>query len=108
MNNNPTESEQLDTVATVDQAPAAVGVRELARRVSSVVNGVRNTGRPVVVTKHGQPYVAIVPIRPGAGPTFSHDAPVIDDTAPEKPRAGRNPPAESQQPAQRDDALGPG
>ncbi len=45
-----------------------VGIRGLARNVSSVVAEVAASGRPAVVTKHGAPLVAIVPIEPGDSP----------------------------------------
>ncbi len=45
-----------------------VGIRELARNVSSVVAEVAASGRPAIVTKHGAPLVAIVPIEPGGSP----------------------------------------
>lgn len=40
----------------------SVGVRELSRRTSALVDRVRRTGRPIVVTKHGAPAVALVEI----------------------------------------------
>jgi prevent-host-death family protein len=43
-----------------------VGIRELARHVSSVVADVIESGQPTVVTKHGAAVAVIVPIRPGA------------------------------------------
>lgn len=39
-----------------------VSIRELANNVSSVVASVAETGRPTVVTKHGRPVAAVVPI----------------------------------------------
>ncbi len=42
-----------------------VGIRGLARNVSAVLAAVAGTGRPAVVTKHGAPLVAIIPIEPG-------------------------------------------
>lgn len=41
---------------------ANVGIRELSRNPSKVVEEVSGTGRPALVTKHGKPVVAIVPI----------------------------------------------
>lgn len=41
---------------------ATIGIRALARGVSGVVNEVAASGLPVVVTKHGRPIAAIVPI----------------------------------------------
>jgi prevent-host-death family protein len=40
----------------------SVGIRELAASVSAVVADVANSGRPAVVTKHGQPIAAVVAI----------------------------------------------
>lgn len=39
-----------------------VSIRELANNASSVVASVADTGRPTVVTKHGRPIAALVPI----------------------------------------------
>jgi prevent-host-death family protein len=39
-----------------------VSIRELARNASGVVSRVARTGRPALVTRHGQPMVAVVPI----------------------------------------------
>ncbi len=44
---------------------STVGVRELARNVSSVLAEVTGSGQPTVVTKHGAPVAVIVPIPPG-------------------------------------------
>lgn len=41
---------------------AHVGIRDLSRNPSKVVEEVSNSGRPALVTKHGKPIVAIVPI----------------------------------------------
>jgi prevent-host-death family protein len=40
----------------------SVGIRALARNVSGVVDEVVASGLPVVLTKHGRPIAAIVPI----------------------------------------------
>lgn len=37
-----------------------IGIRELSRRTGEIVERVRTTGRPVVVTNHGRPAVALV------------------------------------------------
>ncbi len=43
-----------------------VSVRELGRNASRVVNEVAKSGRPALVTRHGTPVVALVPIDEGA------------------------------------------
>jgi prevent-host-death family protein len=40
----------------------SVGIRELAANVSGVVAGVASSGLPAVVTKHGEPVAALIPI----------------------------------------------
>jgi prevent-host-death family protein len=40
----------------------AIGIRALAANVSAVVSKVANTGLPAVVTKHGAPVAALIPI----------------------------------------------
>jgi prevent-host-death family protein len=39
-----------------------VSIRELANNASGVISEVTASGRPAVVTKHGQPVAAVVPI----------------------------------------------
>lgn len=39
-----------------------ISVRELTNRTSEVLNQVTSTGRPVIVSRRGQPIVAMVPI----------------------------------------------
>jgi prevent-host-death family protein len=39
-----------------------VGIRELAANVSAVIADVAKSGRPAVVTKHGEPVAALIPI----------------------------------------------
>jgi prevent-host-death family protein len=39
-----------------------VSIRDLARNASRVVRDVARTGRPALVTRHGKPMVAVVPI----------------------------------------------
>ncbi len=39
-----------------------VGIRDLARNASKVVEEVETTRRPALVTKHGRPIAAIVPV----------------------------------------------
>lgn len=41
-----------------------VGIRELARNASGVVSDVARTRRPALVTRHGAPVVAVIPIEP--------------------------------------------
>jgi prevent-host-death family protein len=40
----------------------SITIRELSRRTSAVVSDVARTGRPTLVTRHGAPVVAVVPI----------------------------------------------
>ena len=49
-------AEDVTTIATT------IGIRALARNVSAVVGDVVASGLPVVLTKHGRPVAAIVPI----------------------------------------------
>jgi prevent-host-death family protein len=46
-------------------ALTTVGIRELARNVSGVVAAVASSGRPTVVTKHGQPVAVVVSLTSG-------------------------------------------
>ena len=39
-----------------------VSIRELSRNASGVVGDVARTGRPALVTKHGAPVAAVVPV----------------------------------------------
>lgn len=41
---------------------ATVGIRELANNTSAVVDEVARTGRPALVTRHGKPVAALVPV----------------------------------------------
>jgi prevent-host-death family protein len=41
---------------------ATVSIRDLANNASAVVDEVSKSGRPAVVTKHGKPVAAVVPI----------------------------------------------
>jgi prevent-host-death family protein len=45
-------------------AITTVGIRALARNVSGVVAEVARSGRPALVTRHGEPVAAVVPIAP--------------------------------------------
>ena len=42
-----------------------VSIRELSRNASGVVDEVARSGRPAIVTKHGAPIAAVVPIDEG-------------------------------------------
>lgn len=39
-----------------------ISIRDLARRPSRVVDDVVETGRPAIITRHGKPVGAVVPI----------------------------------------------
>lgn len=41
---------------------ATVGIRELANNASAVVDEVARSGRPALVTRHGKPVAAVVPV----------------------------------------------
>lgn len=41
---------------------ATVTLRELARNMASVIQGVQSSGRPALVTRNGKPVVALMPI----------------------------------------------
>ncbi len=43
-----------------------VGIRDLARRASAIVRGVRETGEPAIVTDRGRPVGVLYPIDPDA------------------------------------------
>lgn len=43
-----------------------IGIRDLSRNASQVVDQVSSTGNPMIVTKHGRPVVAVVAIDPDA------------------------------------------
>jgi predicted nucleotidyltransferase/PHD/YefM family antitoxin component YafN of YafNO toxin-antitoxin module len=44
---------------------AMIGVRELAKHASRVISDVLKTGRPVIVTRHGRPAVAMLRVDEG-------------------------------------------
>ncbi len=69
--------------------PPTVGIRELARNVSGVVADVVRTGRPIVVTKHGAPFAAIVPLQLGAETVLAQAAQHLEGMAAADLRAGR-------------------
>jgi len=41
---------------------STVSIRDLTHQASRIVEAVRSTGRPALVTKHGRPVAALVPI----------------------------------------------
>ncbi|MGA8014318.1 MAG: type II toxin-antitoxin system Phd/YefM family antitoxin [Candidatus Dormiibacterota bacterium] len=41
---------------------ATVTLRELARKTTSVIQGVQSSGRPALVTRNGRPVAALIPI----------------------------------------------
>jgi prevent-host-death family protein len=47
-----------------DEAMRTVSIRDLARNASGVVAAVARTGRPALVTRHGEPLAAVVPVDP--------------------------------------------
>lgn len=79
---------EIDQRHPGDLGPA-VGIRELARSVSAVVGGVAKTGRAVLVTKHGLPCAAIVPIRRGDNVDLAAVSRRLEDIAAVEMRAGR-------------------
>lgn len=40
----------------------AVGIRDLARKASQIVEQVGSTGRPALITRRGKPVAALIPI----------------------------------------------
>jgi prevent-host-death family protein len=55
----------MSVQATLDQRETtSVGIRALARNVSRVVAEVAQSGRPTIVTRHGEPVAALIPIAP--------------------------------------------
>jgi prevent-host-death family protein len=43
----------------------AVGIRELARQASQIIERVETTRRPALITRHGRPVAALVPVDEG-------------------------------------------
>lgn len=43
-----------------------IGIRDLSRNASQVIDQVSSTGSPMIVTKHGRPVAAVVAIDPDA------------------------------------------
>lgn len=43
-----------------------VGIRDLSRNASRVVDQVSSTGSPMIITKHGRPVAALVAVDPDA------------------------------------------
>ncbi|MFH1330040.1 MAG: type II toxin-antitoxin system Phd/YefM family antitoxin [Actinomycetota bacterium] len=61
-----------------------IGIRDLARNASQVIDQVSTTGRPMIVTKHGRPVAAVVAVDPDALEDF------VLATAPEYAAARRS------------------
>jgi len=60
-----------------------IGIRDLSRNASRVIDQVHSTGNPMIVTKHGRPVAAVVAVDPDALEDF------ILATAPEYVAARR-------------------
>ncbi|MBN2113216.1 MAG: type II toxin-antitoxin system Phd/YefM family antitoxin [Acidimicrobiia bacterium] len=60
-----------------------IGIRDLSRHASQVIDQVSSTGSPMIVTKHGRPVAAVVAVDPDALEDF------ILATAPEYVAARR-------------------
>ena len=43
-----------------------IGIRDLSRNASRVIDQVSSTGNPMIVTKHGRPVAAVVAVDPDA------------------------------------------
>ena len=43
-----------------------IGIRDLSRNASQVIDQVSTTGNPMIVTKHGRPVVAVIAVDPDA------------------------------------------
>ena len=43
-----------------------IGIRDLSRNASQVIDRVSSTGSPMIVTKHGRPVAALVAVDPDA------------------------------------------
>ncbi len=41
---------------------STIGIRELARHASSIINGIEQTKEPALVTRHGRPVVYMLPV----------------------------------------------
>ncbi|MBM3696615.1 MAG: type II toxin-antitoxin system Phd/YefM family antitoxin [Actinobacteria bacterium] len=60
-----------------------IGIRDLSRNASRVIDQVSSTGSPMIVTKHGRPVAAVVAVDPDALEDF------VLATAPEYAAARR-------------------
>lgn len=60
-----------------------IGIRDLSRKASQVIDQVSSTGSPMIVTKHGRPVAAVVALDPEALEDF------VLATAPEYAAARR-------------------
>jgi prevent-host-death family protein len=43
-----------------------IGIRDLSRNASQVIEQVSTTGNPMIVTKHGRPVAAVIAVDPDA------------------------------------------
>ena len=43
-----------------------IGIRDLSRNASQVIDQVSSTGSPMIVTKHGRPVAAVIAVDPDA------------------------------------------
>ena len=43
-----------------------IGIRDLSRNASQVIDRVSSTGNPMIVTKHGRPVAALIAVDPDA------------------------------------------
>ena len=60
-----------------------IGIRDLSRNASQVIDQVSSTGSPMIVTKHGRPVAAVIAVDPDALEDF------VLTTAPEYVAARR-------------------
>lgn len=45
---------------------ATIGIRDLSRNASQVIDQVSSTGSPMIITKHGRPIAAVIAVDPDA------------------------------------------
>ncbi|MBN2114335.1 MAG: type II toxin-antitoxin system Phd/YefM family antitoxin [Acidimicrobiia bacterium] len=74
-----------------------IGIRDLSRNTSQVIDQVSSTGSPMIVTKHGRPVAAVVAVDPDALEDFvlatAPEYAVARRAADADLAAGRTPPA---------------
>jgi antitoxin (DNA-binding transcriptional repressor) of toxin-antitoxin stability system len=73
----------------VQSRTTTFGIRHLARNVSAVLADVVRAGRPAIVTRHGVPCVAIIPIARDEGTALTAAIEFLEDLAAADARAGR-------------------